>query len=195
MTKTVRKPKAQAIVDAALIILREQGDGALSMRALAAATGMSLSNVQYYFKDKETLLRAVVEDYFELCAQTISQMVVSSQSTTPQDRLETFLRHVFSEGQEMSDMCAVFRELWAIATRNPEVSEALGGYYQRLAEIVGREVFSEVEDAQTRQQIVMLLLPYVEGYSIAGRPLGADVDATVAMISGLVAHITQPAPR
>jgi len=45
-------------------ILREEGEGALSLRHLAAAAGVSRTAPYHHFKDKQGLLRAVAEEGF-----------------------------------------------------------------------------------------------------------------------------------
>lgn len=46
------------LLEAALTILAEQGAGALSVRAVAAAAGVSPAQVQYYYRTKQDLVRA-----------------------------------------------------------------------------------------------------------------------------------------
>lgn len=193
VNKIARRPKERVILDAALKLLREEGDSALTMRALANRADMSLSNVQYYFKDKDVLLKALVEDYFEICAAQITQMAQSSDAGNQDDRLRDFLKHVFSEGQELSDMCAVFRELWAIATRNDRVAEELQRYYRQLADILCREVFPDVHNEQTLQDFKLLIIPYVEGYSIAGRSIDKNLEEAVSLIGRLVNQMRETA--
>jgi AcrR family transcriptional regulator len=55
-------PKAartrSAIIDAALLLFREQGYEATTMRAIAAEAGVSLGNAYYYFESKQHLIQA-----------------------------------------------------------------------------------------------------------------------------------------
>ena len=55
-------PKAartrSAIIDAALALFREQGYEATTMRAIAAAAGVSIGNAYYYFESKQHLIQA-----------------------------------------------------------------------------------------------------------------------------------------
>jgi AcrR family transcriptional regulator len=49
------------LLDATLTVLAEQGVGALSVRTVAAAAGVSPAQVQYYYRTKQDLVRAGFE--------------------------------------------------------------------------------------------------------------------------------------
>src|SRR3977135_1441625 len=53
---------ASRIVLAAPEILMDEGCAHFSMRNVASRAGMHLNNVQYYFKTREHLVRALLED-------------------------------------------------------------------------------------------------------------------------------------
>jgi AcrR family transcriptional regulator len=65
---------SEKIISAAIQLFNEQGFGSPSLYQLSQALGMSRSNLTYHFKDKETLLHAIVEkmsqEYETLMAQT-----------------------------------------------------------------------------------------------------------------------------
>jgi AcrR family transcriptional regulator len=48
--------KTEHILQCAMTLLKASGDQGLTMRKVAEAADMRLSNVQYYFKTKELLL-------------------------------------------------------------------------------------------------------------------------------------------
>ena len=56
--------KIEHILNCAMSILKESGDQGLTMRKIAEAADMRLSNVQYYFKTKELLLGALLEGFY-----------------------------------------------------------------------------------------------------------------------------------
>ncbi|MEL7219691.1 MAG: TetR family transcriptional regulator [Bacteroidota bacterium] len=64
----------QKIVSAAIELFNEQGFGSPSLYQLSQALGMSRSNLTYHFKNKEALLRAIVDEmsqeYEAMMAQT-----------------------------------------------------------------------------------------------------------------------------
>jgi AcrR family transcriptional regulator len=55
------RPRGAHLLDAALTVLAEDGYGALSIRSVAAAAGVSPAQVQYYFRTKRDLVAAAFE--------------------------------------------------------------------------------------------------------------------------------------
>lgn len=186
MAAKERKPKEITLIRAAIDLLRDEGDRGLTMRSLAAAAGMSLSNAQYYFPTKDVLYAALVEDYADQCTEFITGVLAGAPEGGGGDALEATLAATLEAGPELEEMCAVFRELWAVATREPAVAEELDRYYRRLAGILANALFAHVEHAPTREDLVLLLIPYIEGHSIAGRAVGGDPVRTAALLRRLV---------
>ncbi len=54
----------QHILQKAVELYNEQGTASISMSALAEACGISAGNLQYHYKNKEELIRAILEDMF-----------------------------------------------------------------------------------------------------------------------------------
>jgi len=72
-------PKIEHLLNCAMDILKESGDQGLTMRKVAEAAGMSLSNVQYYFKTKELLLGALLEGYLLEYATSMQLLSLAEQ--------------------------------------------------------------------------------------------------------------------
>jgi AcrR family transcriptional regulator len=53
------------ILQKAIELFNENGTGSISMNALAEALGISAGNLQYHFKNKEEIIRAILEDMFK----------------------------------------------------------------------------------------------------------------------------------
>ncbi len=178
-----RRPRELEILRSAAAILRGQGDRGLSMRAVAAAVGISLSNVQYYFSDKDALLEALVEDYFDECAQLVARSARDGEGLEGSARLTAFLTVALSEDGDMAEMCAMFREVWAISTRNEQIAGLLKRYYEQTSDLLLVTFFPEVSDEQTRRRIALLLMSFIEGFSITGPPAGMTVEDSARAMS------------
>ena len=57
------------ILDAALKLFSHRGYGATSVRDIAEAAGLSKGNVYHHFPDKETIFRALLDQYFDAMRQ------------------------------------------------------------------------------------------------------------------------------
>ena len=105
--------KIETILDETTTLLKNKGDFSVTMRKVAQLCGMSLSNLQYYFKNKDELLKAAAERYFQQCLQGLKDYPV----ITSEDDLKSFITTQFSLVIDVSDMCRIFREYLAISTR------------------------------------------------------------------------------
>jgi AcrR family transcriptional regulator len=75
-------PKVEHLLNCAMNILKESGDQGLTMRKVAEAAGMRLSNVQYYFKTKELLLGALLEGFLLAYAESMELLSLPKQDNS-----------------------------------------------------------------------------------------------------------------
>ncbi|MEO1193717.1 MAG: TetR/AcrR family transcriptional regulator [Pseudomonadota bacterium] len=183
--------KELQILDCAQRLLAEAGDAGLTMRRIADCAEMRLSNVQYYFKIRDDVLKAMVARYFDDCSAEIAQVLQQSQATTLRARLYFLARAGLRHGDEVTDMCRTFRELWAISSRNPEVQTHLMDYYRRFSQlVVGFVLQSDEEDAR-HLRLRSLLLPVFEGYSITAAALPLSEAQMADLITELALSVLE----
>lgn len=167
LTETLMNNKIEHILKCAMVILKESGDQGLSMRKVADTAGMSLSNVQYYFKTKELLLSALLKAF--LLDYTKSMQAISFiEQEDPKKRLEELLFYILDD-IEKEECAVVFKEIWAIAGRNVEVKKAVDKYYQDLHRMLFDVLEKAAPEKCNEQQVnsaVAILLPFIEGYCI-----------------------------
>jgi AcrR family transcriptional regulator len=85
---TQREDLRERIVEAARDIVGEEGLDALSMRALGLRIGYSPATIYLHFRDKEELLRSVMEEGFKRLGETVqAELAGGSGELTPLDRL------------------------------------------------------------------------------------------------------------
>ena len=153
-------------------ILKKSGDQGLSMRKVAEAADMRLSNVQYYFKTKELLLAAMMEGFLSDYAKSMQSLSFPDQPD-PKKNLEHLIFAILND-IENSDCAVVFKEIWAISERNSAVKEAVDDYYKKLHTMLF-DLLKKVspEHCQERQlnNAVAILLPFIEGYCITSSNL------------------------
>ncbi|NKT14655.1 TetR family transcriptional regulator [Rhodococcus hoagii] len=75
------------LLDGVMTVLAEQGVGALSVRSVAAAAGVSPAQVQYYYRTKSELVRAG----FDYAAEQFLADVVAAQPRTLMDFVQQWL--------------------------------------------------------------------------------------------------------
>lgn len=177
-----KSAKVEKILDIAIELLRTEGDFGVTMRKVASTVDMSLSNVQYYFKTKDDLLKAMADRYFEQCLEDLTAQPVINNSNELKPLIAMLLSHVY----ETSDMCRIFREYWAISTRNDTMESYLHSYYQSMAEIMTVKLSPLGESQEKLAHAVSILIPFVEGYSITAKSLPSELETMIELLDGVI---------
>ncbi|MEH6348361.1 MAG: TetR/AcrR family transcriptional regulator [Bermanella sp.] len=169
--------KIEHILNCAMSILKETGDQGLTMRKIAEAADMRLSNVQYYFKTKELLLGALLEGFLLDYADSMQLLSFSDQHDS-ETKLRLLALHILRD-IEKSDCAVVFKEIWAIAERNNLVKKAVDDYYKKLHRMLF-DALKQVapknsEDLQVNNAVA-ILLPFIEGYCITSSNLNVSTN-------------------
>lgn len=170
-------------------LLIETGDAGLTLRKLADAAGMRLSNVQYYFKSRDEVLKAMVAQYFGTCIGNLEHLLVESDAKTTREKLRFLALAGLSHGVEISDMCRAFREIWAISSRNDIIDQALMEYYQSYADAMARFACEAPAPEAKQNQLATLLVTFFEGYSVTGRALPMTMEQAADMLTDLAISI------
>ncbi|MBE1299259.1 MAG: hypothetical protein GJ680_05060 [Alteromonadaceae bacterium] len=73
-------------------------------------------------------------------------------------------------------MCRIFREYWAISTRNKVIDEYIKQYYRDWAGILCDKLKLVSKTEKGLSRAVSLFIPFVEGYSIAALAMPERID-------------------
>jgi len=185
--------KQQRILDCALSLLRETGDAGMTLRKVADCAGMRLSNVQYYFKSRDEILTAMITSYLDACTDEIRGLMRDNAGSAQRERLHLLMLTVLRHGDELTDMCRIFRELWAISSRNAVVKSHLTAYYRTLSELVCAFAFGEADAHRAGDRLSSLLIPFFEGYSITADAVPQSTEQVAEMLTDLAMSIVAQA--
>lgn len=173
------------IIEQTTHLLTKEGVGGLSMRKVADLTKIRLSNLQYYFKDRDELLKATIDHYFIQCKEEVSKNLPSPNDKSA-NTMEAILRETLQQGLilgETSAQCAMFREIWALSTRNTNIAALVQDYYREYCQWIVQLIAAYTSQPKA---VVSLLTPYVEGYSIAGAALPLGKEEVIELLIKLV---------
>jgi len=169
-------PKAEKVLDVGLNLLKSQGDYGVTMRQVASKAGMSLGHVQYYFKNKNELLKAMADRYFNACLQDLKAIPALRPNEQSASDLNALLNSFLQHGLEVSEMCRIFREYWAISTRNVEIDEHIKQYYREMTVILSDMLRGIAQSEQGLSKAVSIIIPFVEGYSITALAMPEHIE-------------------
>ena len=183
-----KEERLRHILKATINILSSEGAENLSMRKVAKIANLSLSNLQYYYRDKEVLLIATVKYYFESCQEEVTQAIniLTAQSTpSTEDFIRKLLNMLLIDGKS-NDQVLMFQEIWTLSARNKELEIAVETYYKNYCSWLIDLISTFSKEPQV---VVSLLVPFVEGYTIVSNviPLGKEqiIQLMVKIISNI----------
>lgn len=189
--------RAQDILEAARGLLAAEGYAGLSMRRVAQAAGMSLSNVQHYYASRDLLLEALLLTTMDAFQARMDDIAAAMSGRS---QLERFLSTVDMFLDELTDPVthALFFELWALASRNPFASslmdKMLGRERKTVYKLI-RGLNPALSDEETMQRAI-LVVAQVEGlmlFRLDKRRRRAQFDAVKASLrKALLALATMP---
>lgn len=174
--KTVKKPvkdtdanalstkgaaKRNEILAAARTVLIEEGNMALTARRVARELNVSLSHVQYYFPDRNEMIKAILEDHLSDAQDRIAR---SSETMNPW----TATVKIVLKDQRSRESCRIFWELWAVTGRDDNVSHLLNDFHLEYISALSpyvQEMNKALKPEQVRVRAV-LIASMLEGLSL-----------------------------
>lgn len=179
------------ILKAARAILIAEGSGAFSMRKVAAAAGLSLSNVQYYFKTRAEVLDGILEGFIEGYRAYLTGLGELRDGGAR--ALRGFVREILRE-ESNNDEILFFRSLFSFAERDA-LGARLAAFYGEvelllrvgLAELAGLRA-----DDRSVKRAAAILLPYLNGYGMVSGVLATDLEESAELVAGLAWEVLRP---
>ena len=173
------------IIQTAIIVLKSHGAEQLTMRKIANEAGMSLGNLQYHYKNKTLLLAGLAEYYFNECLEMLDDYQITPKHGTPKRKLKNLILFMIGHFDHISDMCRIFRELWALSTRDEQIHMQMNDYYKMIVKKLSMLLTKIGHTEQASKKIACLLIPYFEGYSITVQALPQNKKQTADMLTEL----------
>ncbi|MFC5667711.1 TetR family transcriptional regulator [Kitasatospora misakiensis] len=176
--------RREALLDAAEEVLVAEGGPEWTMRAVAAAAGVRLGHLQYYFPTHAELVAAVLDRVLRRSAERLAPLL-AAEPDTPEDRAGDRAAQVVAAllaEQEDARLMRLFVEVWALAARDAAVAAAVRGFYgdyrEQVAAFLARRRPELPEDVRRARAGVFVML--IEGSSLfrsgvaGGRDPGTD---------------------
>jgi AcrR family transcriptional regulator len=156
----------ELILRSALGIMIEEGYRAMSMRRVAAACGMKLGNLTYYFPTREDLVRelfdAVIHSY-----EIEFDAIIHDPSLSPERRLGEVCALIL-EDIRTKKTTHFFPELWALSNHDTFVFDRVHHLYARARQSLN-EIVAEMRPdlpAETRQALALFISASMEGLTV-----------------------------
>lgn len=151
------------IARAARAILAKDGYGALTMRGVASACGISPGNLTYHYPSVHDLMVAAMNLGLEEYQQQIASYV--KKQPTEQDKTLADLVIFFIHDSLSPRTSAIMIEFWALAQHDPSKAAFLDQTYQKASDMIVDALLSIEPDIDraTANQVASTLLVFSEG--------------------------------
>ena len=102
---------------------------------------------------------------------------------TREEQLHHLILFMLDHVDHISDMCRIFREIWALSTRNEGIHSQLVRYYEVTLNKLTELLIPLADNREAAVTMACLLMPYFEGYSITFMALPEDKSETAQEVS------------
>src|SRR5580658_284986 len=129
---TARYPKGkermEQILKAAKDVLIKEGYGGLSMRNVALAAGTTVGNLQYYYADKDRLLRDMLEYMVHGFFEEFSA-ILRDPNKMAEEKLVAYIDCIF-DAFSVEDKGKFYPEIWAWSNHYPTAAKLMEEMYE-----------------------------------------------------------------
>jgi AcrR family transcriptional regulator len=148
----------EALLEAAIICLRERGYGGIRARELAATAGVSLGAIRYHFGSMEALLNTAIGETSRRWMDRF-QSSLSTAATADSPSTGSPVRMLYQVFRDNEDLLAGYAEVFAHAQRSTTAREQLTEYYfQYRRQIAGSLVAQGNKNAYAVASILIALI-------------------------------------
>jgi len=186
--------RREQILQAAYKVALRRGVEGLTVRAVAAAAGLSHGLVLFHFKRKDQLVSAVLDRVLD---STLSLRVDENvdRIDDPAGRLPALLRGEVDRLTRSGREARLFLEYWALGARQPalrsKISAALERYRDAFRRLTEEMVQAEPDRLAgvTPAGLTAVAVSFVNGCAVQALidPERFDVEAYLAAVQGLLA--------
>jgi len=175
-----------ALVVAAAKLLREEGEGALSMRRLATEVGVSRTAAYHHFKDKQDLLSAIAESGFERCLAAMRKVFAGEDSQPSEEIFRQFAQAYleFAVGNPEYYNLMFGGQLWQPGETSESLTEKGHAFFrfytERLKTWQAAGLISADIDPVRQNQVTMSALHGMARLSIDGIYVDRSTVASIA---------------
>ncbi|WP_179258864.1 TetR/AcrR family transcriptional regulator [Burkholderia aenigmatica] len=144
-----RELRLTQIIVAARQTFQEDGYAGFATRRVAGRVGITLGNLQYYFRTKDELLQAALHARI---SQIVSDYtgIANEQGISATRRCAALVERVFHDINE-TDLPKFLIEIWAFAQHDPYAAKLVGDMYSEYRAIFAK-LLSELHPTLTPEQ-------------------------------------------
>jgi AcrR family transcriptional regulator len=135
------KDTAKKILDAAFTCITARGYANVSMRDIAEEAGVVLSQINYYYKNKEGLFCAVIrfvkQEYLQIIETNLQDIV------TTKDKVSFLVQYCQDLMRDNRDLYKLLLEFFSMAMWSKAFEQEMNLFFREISEVIGRYIVSD----------------------------------------------------
>jgi AcrR family transcriptional regulator len=202
LTKSHQKEAApsatvERILEGARQVLIRDGHVLFTSRRVTESVGMRVGNLTYHFPSKRELLLAVITRLLAFYTERFDA-IFATADVSATEGIARLVRWLLEDAID-AETVAVFRELWVLGLRDPQIGEAVDDFYDAAIErVVKLFLRSRPEaDVDAVRELVQLLGLVSEGTLVfygTRAKRAVSYERIIEIVSGL-ANVLVPDER
>ena len=148
--------------------IAKSGYAEVSMRNIAEEAGVALSQLNYYYKNKEGLFKEVIKKVSNKYLQEIEASLLIQ--TSPKEKAYSLITYFKEILEHEPDFFKLLYDFSGLALWSPTVKEVLNSLFENLSEIIEANILSSLRTEElkgyTQQSLSQLITGSMFGVGI-----------------------------
>ena len=160
----VRKGNSEQILAVAETIFAERGYRGCTIAAIAKEADLPKANILYYFKTKEALYRAVLNNQLKLWMTHMDAMTIDQH---PRDALRSYIRNKIKQSKEHPKASKIFAAeiLHGAEYLQEQLNTELKGQFDRTCNVFRGWIAKKWMDPISPEHLMFMLWSSTQGYA------------------------------
>jgi len=141
--ETKKLSQSEKILLAASECISTRGYANFSMRDIANEAGVVLSQINYYFNNKEGLFKEVIKMVVDKYKHEIEEILKAENS--PKERIKLLITHFKKTLKNNPKFIKLLYEFTELALWSPAFSDLLRNLYKELSEIIEKYILNNLQ--------------------------------------------------
>jgi AcrR family transcriptional regulator len=186
--------RREAILDAAKVLMAEEGAAAVTMRGVARAAGIAPGHLSYYFPNLDALLEALIAQVITSYIETFDRLRAETRED-PVAGLRSVLEYVL-EDLATRETTKFFPELWVLANHEDSARTRMCELYDRYLHVLESLIAEIRPDLQEERitELALYICAAIEGQTVFighERPYAAHRQALKKIAVQTLLHTVQ----
>ena len=164
----VSDERRSQIIEAALKVFIRKGYRKVTMPDIARQAGLSIGGVYWYFKGKDEIVQAMMEDVFQKDLSALDLLI--EEGTSSAQRLKSFVAAYVENYNEVQWMNSIVFEFYGEAVHNPKTQAFIQNYLSRYRRALAQLIEQGIQRGEFRpvnaEDVANAILGLEEGLSL-----------------------------